>query len=138
MPVSDSEPSKLHSTGGRYLTKEDRLRQRVLSDWLGVPQPLDLNRRITKAGDHLEGLIRKLGLDQGVDEERLIEDWQAIAGEFVARHTRPSRVVKGVLEVQVLQPAMRFHLEQMKAELTRKLKEALGKDVVRTVRFTLG
>ncbi len=109
-----------------------------MSEWLGVPIPVDPNRCVTHAGDHLEGLLKRLGIEQGVEEERLVDSWKEIAGDYVAQHTRPAKLLKGTLEVQVLQPAMRFHLEQMKPELTRKLKQAFGPKLIRQVRFTLG
>ena len=33
---------------------------------------------------------------------------------------------------------MRFHLEQMKPELLRKIKERFGKDRIKSVKFQLG
>jgi hypothetical protein len=43
-----------------------------------------------------------------------------------------------VLTLRVLQPSMRFHLEQSRGQLLRRLKQRLGPETVREVRLTIG
>jgi predicted nucleic acid-binding Zn ribbon protein len=56
----------------------------------------------------------------------------------IAQHTSPVSLRKGELVLRVSQPAMRFHLEQMKPMLLERLRMQLGKDRLKAIRFTLG
>jgi hypothetical protein len=40
--------------------------------------------------------------------------------------------------LRVTQPAMRFHLEQMKPMLLERIRQQLGTERIRSVSFTLG
>lgn len=116
----------------------DSMRQRVLREWWGGDEPVDPNRRVSLAGEFLERILREAGAAGGLDEERLREGWLAVAGEFIARNTEPVSLRDGVLKLRVLQPAMRFHLEQMKGPLLARLRAELGEKLVRSVQFLHG
>ena len=61
-----------------------------------------------------------------------------LAGDFIARHTEPVSVKNGHLVLRVTQPAMRFHLEQIKPMLLTRIRSQLGQDRIMSVKFTLG
>lgn len=114
------------------------MRSLTLRQWRhGDPVP-DPNRNIHQASEHIDGLLAKLGVQGGVDEEKLREAWGRVAGDFVAKHAEPESLKRGVLVLKVIQPSMRFHLEQMKGKLLRNLRQELGDGVVKQVRFKVG
>ncbi|MFC5051902.1 DUF721 domain-containing protein [Rubritalea spongiae] len=114
------------------------MRELTLRQWrYGDPVP-DPNRNIHDASEHLEGLLKDLGIQGGMDEERLRKAWSKVAGDFVAKHAEPESLKKGVLVLVVVQPSMRFHLEQMKGKLLKNLRDELGEGVVKQVRFKVG
>ncbi|MGE9266582.1 MAG: DUF721 domain-containing protein [Verrucomicrobiales bacterium] len=115
-----------------------RLRARVVREWRGAGEVLDLNARVSQAGDWLEEIMQKVGLQGGVTEEEVIRAWKELAGEAVARQALPVSLRKGCLSLKVLQPMMRFHLEQLKRPLLRRLQEKLGADQVKSIRFVMG
>jgi len=88
--------------------------------------------------DLLGGILKDLRLTEGVEESRLREAWSEVAGEFVGRQTEPVSLRHGVLTLRVIQPSMRFHLEQIRNELLHRLKQKLGAQTVRDVRLILG
>lgn len=114
------------------------MRRKVLREWWGGDEPLDTNRRVSLAGKFVERILREAGATGGMEEQRLRESWTAVAGEFIARHTEPISFRAGHLRLRVLQPAMRFHLEQMKAPLLARLRQELGEKNVRGIQFVLG
>ena len=118
--------------------QEKKARARILAEWLGGVNPPDPSRNIHKPGEYLDELLQTIGMSDGVDEERLKEVWTAVAGEFVARHTAPESIRKGVLVLRVLQPAMKFHLQQMSGQLLQNLHRELGKTTVTKVVFKIG
>lgn len=114
------------------------MRELTLRQWRHGEPVKDPNRNVHDASEHLEGLLKELGIQGGMDEERLRKAWVKVAGDFVAKHAEPESLKKGVLVLVVVQPSMRFHLEQMKGKLLKNLRDELGEGVVKQVRFKVG
>jgi predicted nucleic acid-binding Zn ribbon protein len=116
-------------------------REEILAEWRGCDEAPDLNAGIRRAGDLMAAVmqsIRAAGAADGLDEAEVRATWKEMAGDFIARHTQPVSVKGGVLVLQVTQPSMRFHLEQMKPMLLGRIQERLGAGRIRLVRFVLG
>lgn len=116
----------------------ERIRRAVLRDWRGGEEPERFDAHVHRTDEFLTRILEDVGATDGVDEERLREAWREIAGDLVARHTTPDSLRRGCLTLKVLQPAMRFQLEQMKGRLLANLKQSLGEGVVTSIRFSLG
>ena len=140
-PGSGSEPARLKSRakrGGAQDEQQRKARARILIEWLGGLNPPDPSRNIHRPGEYIDDLLKAVGVSDGVDEERLKEVWSNVAGQFVAQHTVPESINRGVLVLRVLQPAMKFHLQQMSAKLLENLHRELGKDTISKVVFKIG
>lgn len=123
------------------MAKESRLeaiRRAVLREWRGGDDPAHPDERLHVPKEFLAAILRQAGATEGIDEERLREMWKDVAGDFIARHANPVSLKGGCLTLHVLQPAMRFHLEQSRAELLRKIQQAAGPGVVKMIRFSVG
>ena len=118
--------------------QQKKARARILAEWRGGIDPPNPARNIHRPDEYLEQLLKSLGVSDGVDEMRLKEVWGAVAGEFVAQHTVPESIRNGVLVLRVLQPAMKFHLQQMSGKLLENLHRELGKKTVKKVVFKIG
>ena len=115
------------------------LRDRVIAEWRGLPDPKPRPDRWRIAGDLLPALMQKLGLRERLHENDVMEAWAEIVGNFIAAHSTPSGLRDGTLYVRVLQPALHYELEQIsKAEILRKLKRRFGTKTIREIRFRLG
>lgn len=115
----------------------ERMRRRVLREWGRPDEPLDLNSRVNLAGKFVARILREAGAADGIEEERVKAVWRQLAGDFVANHCEPVSLRNGELSLRVVQPAMRFHLEQMRPVLLKRLREEFG-DKLRSVRFVHG
>jgi len=115
-----------------------RIRSRLLTEWRGGIDPPHPARNIHQPSEYLDELLKAVGLSDGVDEERLKTAWSSVAGEFVAKHSVPDSIRDGVLVLRVLQPAMKFHLQQMSAQLLENLHRELGKGTVKRIVFKIG
>ncbi|MCW1925954.1 DUF721 domain-containing protein [Luteolibacter arcticus] len=123
------------------MAKESRLeamRRAVLREWLGGEEPVRLDSRLHLPKEFLGAILKQAGATEGIDEERLREMWKEVAGDFVARHATPASLKGGCLTLNVLQPAMRFHLEQTRGVLLQKVQQAAGAGVVKSIRFQVG
>jgi predicted nucleic acid-binding Zn ribbon protein len=114
------------------------IREEILREWRGADEAADLNAGIHRADQFLAAILRSAGLQDGIQEDELRAAWKELAGDFIARHTEPSSVKGGHLVLRVTQPAMRFHLEQMKPMLLSRIREQLGENRIFSVKFTLG
>jgi predicted nucleic acid-binding Zn ribbon protein len=115
-----------------------RLRAQVIAEWRGLPEtpfPQDTSKPVSEV---LAKLLTKLGLQTRVREQEIISAWREVVGDFAAQHSTPVSLVEGVLYVRVLQPSMRYELENTwRREILRKLKERFPKGV-RDIRFRTG
>lgn len=122
-------------------TKPNRrevIHEELVSDWLGCEKPLNFHKNISTAGDWIDEILRKQFFADNLDEEEVKAAWKEIAGEFIGANTEPVSAKEGNLILRVTQPAMRFHLEQMKPELLQRIRERFGEDKIKSVRFSLG
>lgn len=110
----------------------------MLTEWRGGIDPPHPARNIHQPEEFLSGLLKSVGLSDGVDERRLKEVWGTVAGEFVAKHTVPESIRNGVLVLRVLQPTMKFHLQQLHGKLLENLRNELGDGVVKQIIFKIG
>jgi hypothetical protein len=114
------------------------LRARVIAEWRGYNEK-PFPRHDSKTVSALIGTVMKeFGLGERLREEEVLAAWRETVGEFIARHSSPSRLINGVLQVRVLQPSMLYELDRtMRPEIVRKLKLRFGR-TVRDVKFRVG
>ena len=131
-------PAKGPEDGKNGVPDVRAMRADIVGQWVGASRPLNLNKNVTEASTHLEAILESIGVSGGLEEERVKEAWASLAGELVAKQTEPVSLRKGCLTLKVLQPAMRYHLEQLKSGLLRKLQKELGESNVTSLRLTIG
>ncbi|MBJ7395489.1 MAG: DUF721 domain-containing protein [Akkermansiaceae bacterium] len=115
-----------------------RIREEILREWRGIEEPPDLNAGIHLAEKFVTTILRAAGAEDGLHEDQVRETWKDLAGEFIARHTEPLSVKGGVMILRVTQPALRFQLEQMKPMLLTRIRNQLGEDRIKSIKFQLG
>jgi predicted nucleic acid-binding Zn ribbon protein len=117
----------------------EQVRARVLAEWRGLPE-VPFTRHTAKAvGGIVTKWMAELGLDERLREEEITKAWAEIVGAFVAKHSAPHRLEKGVLTVRVLQPTVHYELDRVfKPRLLEKLKARFGASKIRELKFRLG
>lgn len=113
-------------------------REEILREWRGCDEAADLSKGIYKAEKFIASILKSAGLEDGLDEDQVRAAWKELAGDFIHRHTEPVSVKNGHLVLRVTQPAMRFHLEQMKPMLLTRIRAQLGENRIKSVKFALG
>lgn len=82
----------------------------------------------------LEDLIKEFyELHKGsgyLDEQKAIQCWPQVVGQFIATHTIDLSIKNGVLYVRVDSDALRNELSYSKSLLMKTLNERVGKEVV--------
>ena len=116
----------------------DFLRKKALADWRGLNEPDERPDKCLAVGILLQKILPKLGLNERLGEQQIMEAWQEIVGDFLARHSLPVGLSGGVLTVQVLQPSVRYELDRnWKSDILSKLQSRFGPRIVREIRFRL-
>jgi len=116
----------------------EEFRRRVIREWRGCDDPAETMVNVRHASEFLDVIIEDAGTAEGMDEERLRDAWSQLAGDLISSQCEPVGFRDGEIRLRVLQPAMRFHLEQIKPMLVKRLREELGDERVSSVRFDLG
>ena len=130
-----SKKSESRKTG---VWASNKARSRILTEWRGGIDPPNPARNIHQPGEYLDELLKVIGLSEGIDEQRLKDVWSLVAGPFVSQHTVPESIRGGVLVLRVLQPTMKFHLQQMSGKLLENLRRELGDGIVKQIVFKIG
>ena len=111
----------------------DWMRALTLKQWRLAEPVKNPQRNIHSASEFLDQLLAEVGAAGGLEEKQLDDAWLKVAGDFIAKNAKPESLKMGVLVLRVVQPTLRFQLEQMKGKLLRNFAEELGKGVVKTI-----
>ena len=88
-----------------------------------------------KVSDLMRVIIRQNGLETPLLQRRLLEAWDSVAGELIARYTTEKYIRNQDLCVHIENPALRSEISMMKTELIAKLNNAVGGQVIRDIRL---
>jgi len=111
------------------------LRRHVVEEWRGLPEKRD-GRPLVAVSDAIQSLVTRLGLTERINEGDILAAWREVVGDFLAQHSRPSRLVNGVLHVEVLQSSVRYELDRTwRPEILKKLQARFGKNAVKEIKL---
>ena len=88
-----------------------------------------------KISDLMRVIIRQNGLETPLLQRRLIEAWDTVAGELIAKYTTEKYIRNQDLCVHIENPALRSEVSMIKTDLIMKLNNAVGSQVIREIRL---
>jgi predicted nucleic acid-binding Zn ribbon protein len=117
----------------------EQIRARVLAEWRGLPDQPFVRHNSKPIDELIKKMMGTLGLGERLREEEITKAWREVVGDFVAKHSSPQRLDKGVLTVRVLQPTVHYELDRVfKPKLLAKLKARFGASTIRELKFRIG
>jgi hypothetical protein len=119
-------------------TPEQQMQRPAWREWEPEDELVDKNANVCLAADFVDDIVRLAGLADGIEEHRLQQIWSELAGDFIAKGSVPVSLKRGCLTIRVTQPAMRFHLEQMRGSLLAKIRQAEGGEKIQSLRIAMG
>lgn len=131
-------PARLFTPVMKRKPRQEDIRTRILREWRGFDEAANLEQGIQKPADFMAAILKQAGMSDGLDEDEVRKVWSDLAGDFIAQHTEPVSVKDGILQLRVTQPAMRFHLEQMKPMLLKRIQAKFDKSRIKAVHFKHG
>jgi len=117
------------------------LRAQVLREWQpfhggpdGVgPKPANSTNKLVPA------VMKQLGLEQRLQRAQVFYLWTDIVGSDIARHAQPVSLRNGLLVIAVDHPVWLQELVRYdKPVILQKVRERVGKKVVRDICFRIG
>jgi len=96
------------------------------------------NKNLFKLGDFMNDALLKFRISCDSLMLRVRDIWEEALGSFVSEHTKPAVFKDGLLIVDVNNPAMMQQLFFLKKEVIVKLNKAIGKDVIKDIKFKAG
>jgi len=91
-----------------------------------------------RLGALVPGVLKDMGLGESARALRVAECWEQVVGVEIARHSRPTALRAGVLEVTIDSSAWSQQLQLRRPELLDALRRALGEAAPRDLWLRLG
>jgi hypothetical protein len=84
--------------------------------------------RVVCLKDEIDGFVKYLGLDERMQELKILEVWKECVGETIAKFSRPVELKKNKLFVKVENAVWRFELSAKRNEIISRLNLLLYKE----------
>ena len=110
----------------------------MIAQWRGVADGPVIDLPAKSVGEVLAKVLKDLGMEERMALDEVMAAWRGAAGDFIAKHTMPESVTRGVLSVKVTQPTMHHAMMMEKPALLKRLNERLGAKKIKDVRFRHG
>ena len=92
---------------------------------------VDTKRRINRVvclKDEIDDFVKYIGLDERMQEFKILEVWKECVGDAIAKFSRPVELKKNKLFVKVENAVWRFELSAKRNEIISRLNVLLYKE----------
>lgn len=86
-----------------------------------------------KLGDAVKEMLRLNGIDEKMDEHKLIRSWEKTVGPLISKHTTEIFISGKKLFVKVDSSPLKQELQYSKTKLIQDLNEQVGKAVIEEI-----
>ncbi len=83
----------------------------------------------------IKRLIKKNGLEQGLNQQKAIDVWEEVVGKKINKNTEPTEVEFGVLIVKTKSAVWRQELHLQKEKIIKMINKRLNKKTIKDIRF---
>ena len=83
----------------------------------------------------LKNLIKKQGLEKGLNQQKALEVWGEVVGQKIKEKTEPDSVEFGVLTVKTPSSTWNQELELQKDYIIHAINKKLNKKTIKDIRF---
>ncbi len=71
--------------------------------------------------------------EHGLEENKILESWRSVVGDFISNHTLDLRITKNILYVKVDADSLRCELSYSKTILLQNLNRIAGADILKDI-----
>ena len=83
----------------------------------------------------IDELLKVYKLDIKIAERGLVNSWEKVMGDMIAKHTKDIYLNKQLLYVTLDSAALRNELSLAKSKIIKMLNDAAGKEIVKEIIF---
>ncbi|MBI5402282.1 MAG: DUF721 domain-containing protein [Ignavibacteriae bacterium] len=92
---------------------------------------VDTKRRVNRViclKEEIDGFVKYLGLDEKLQEMKILEAWKECVGKTISEFSKPVEIKKNKLFVRVENAVWRFELSAKRNEIISKLNLILSRE----------
>lgn len=86
------------------------------------------SNRVVCIKDEIDDFVKYLGLEERMQELKILDVWKECVGETIAKFSKPVELKRNRLFVRVENAVWRFELSSRKNEIITKLNSVLNKE----------
>ena len=83
----------------------------------------------------VQQFLRNNSLETPMQQQRLVDSWEKVAGEVAARYTIEKRLKNQTLWIRLNSPALRSDLQMQRTSLINRLNHIAGAQIITDIRF---
>jgi len=80
-------------------------------------------------------MCRSIGMTEAYEQYKTLQIWDSVVGETISRVTMVERLKDGDLYIRVRNPSWRMELNFRKKEITTRMNNAIGREMIKTIIF---
>ncbi|MBR6439541.1 MAG: DUF721 domain-containing protein [Bacteroidales bacterium] len=88
---------------------------------------------LTTLGEMIKAFYHENQRDGALDEQKILDSWKVVVGDFIASHTLKTSVKNGVFYVKVDADSLKNELLYAKSMLIRKLNSKVDKEILKDI-----
>ena len=88
---------------------------------------------LTTLGEMIKAFYHENQRDGALDEQKILDSWKVVVGDFIASHTLKTSVKNGVFYVKVDADSLKNELLYAKSMLIRKLNSKVEKEILKDI-----
>ncbi|MBO7074041.1 MAG: DUF721 domain-containing protein [Bacteroidales bacterium] len=88
---------------------------------------------LTTLGEMIKAFYHDNHRDSALDEQRILDSWNDIVGDFIAAHTLKKSIKNGIFYVKVDADSLRNELVYAKSMLLKKLNSKAESEILKDI-----
>ncbi len=88
---------------------------------------------LTTLGEMIKAFYHDNHRDSALDEQRILDSWNDVVGDFIAAHTLKKSIKNGVFYVKVDADSLRNELVYAKSMLLKKLNSKAENEILKDI-----
>lgn len=88
---------------------------------------------LTTLGEMIKAFYHDNHRDNALDEQRILDSWIEVVGDFIAAHTLKKSIKNGILYVKVDADSLRNELVYAKSMLLKKLNSKVDIEILKDI-----
>lgn len=88
---------------------------------------------LTTLGEMIKAFYHDNHRDNALDEQRILDSWSEVVGDFIAAHTLKKSIKNGIFYVKVDADSLRNELIYAKSMLLKKLNSKVENEILKDI-----